>query len=160
MTARPRISQAYGANDLDGMREMMTHPCCLIGLADSGAHVGAQTDSCNATFLMSYWVRDREKLTGRAGIELERAVYLHTKEPARICGLEVRKTPSWPRSWANFSLLQLYSYRNAWANLHLLGQLNTVLAPGPRHARGRHEGRRQRDGHGEAAHRGVDEGIL
>jgi hypothetical protein len=25
----------------------------------------------------------------------------------------VKKTPSWPRSWANFSLLQLYSRRNA-----------------------------------------------
>jgi hypothetical protein len=35
---------------------------------------------------------------------------------------EVRKTPSWPRSWANFSLLHLYSHRNAWANLHLLHQ--------------------------------------
>ena len=86
------INTAYGANDLDGMREMMTHPCCLIGLADSGAHVGAQTDSCNATYLMSYWVRDRARLTGRTGIELEQAVYLHTKEPARICGLEDRGT--------------------------------------------------------------------
>jgi hypothetical protein len=28
----------------------------------------------------------------------------------------VRKTPSWPRSWANFSLLSLYSHWNAWAN--------------------------------------------
>ena len=43
---------------------------------------------------------------------------------------EVSKTPSWPRSWANFSLLQLYSHRNAWANLHLLGQPNTFLAGG------------------------------
>jgi hypothetical protein len=43
---------------------------------------------------------------------------------------EVRKTPSWPRSWANFSLLELYSHRNAWANLHLLGQPNTFLAGG------------------------------
>jgi hypothetical protein len=34
---------------------------------------------------------------------------------------KVRKTPSLPRSWANFSLLQLYSYRNARANLHILG---------------------------------------
>ena len=34
---------------------------------------------------------------------------------------QVRKSPSWPRSWANFSLLQLCSHRNAWANLHLLG---------------------------------------
>jgi hypothetical protein len=43
----------------------------------------------------------------------------------------VRKTPSWPRSWANFCLLSLYSaysHRNAWANLHLLGQPNTFLA--------------------------------
>ena len=41
---------------------------------------------------------------------------------------QVRKTPSWPRSWANFSLLWLCSYWNAWANLHLLGQPNTFLA--------------------------------
>jgi hypothetical protein len=41
---------------------------------------------------------------------------------------QVRKTPSWPRSWANFSLLQLYSHRNAWANLHSLCQPNTFLA--------------------------------
>jgi hypothetical protein len=41
---------------------------------------------------------------------------------------KVRKTPSWPRSWANFSHSQLHSHRNAWANLHLLGQPNTVLA--------------------------------
>jgi hypothetical protein len=40
----------------------------------------------------------------------------------------VRKTPGWPRSWASFSLLQLYSHRDAWANLHLLGQPNTFLA--------------------------------
>ena len=38
---------------------------------------------------------------------------------------QVRKMPSWPRSWANSSLLQLYSHRNAWANSHLLGQPNT-----------------------------------
>ena len=40
----------------------------------------------------------------------------------------VRKIPSWPRSWANFSLLQLYFHRNAWANFHLSGQPNTFLA--------------------------------
>jgi hypothetical protein len=43
---------------------------------------------------------------------------------------KVRTTPSWPRSWANFSLLWLYSHRNAWANLHLLVQPNTLLAAG------------------------------
>jgi hypothetical protein len=41
---------------------------------------------------------------------------------------QVRTTPSWPRSWANFSLLWLYSDRNTWANLRLLGQPNSFLA--------------------------------
>jgi hypothetical protein len=41
---------------------------------------------------------------------------------------QVRKTPSWPRSWANFSLLQLCFHSNAWANLHVLGQPDTLLA--------------------------------
>jgi hypothetical protein len=43
-------------------------------------------------------------------------------------GLQVRQTPSWPRSWANFSHLQLYYHRHAWANLHLLDQPNNLLA--------------------------------
>jgi hypothetical protein len=41
---------------------------------------------------------------------------------------QVRKTPSWARSWANFSRLQLCSHRNAWDNFRLLGQPNTLLA--------------------------------
>ena len=44
---------------------------------------------------------------------------------------KVSKTPTrWPRSWANFSLLSLHFHRNAWANLHVLGQPNTFLAQG------------------------------
>ena len=38
---------------------------------------------------------------------------------------KVRKTPSWPRSWANSSLFPLCSHRNAWANRHLLGRPKT-----------------------------------
>ena len=41
---------------------------------------------------------------------------------------QVRQTPSWPRIWANFSLLWLYSHRTARANSHLMGQPNTFLA--------------------------------
>ena len=41
---------------------------------------------------------------------------------------KVRKAPSWPRSWANSSLLWVYSHRNAWSNLQFLGQSNTCLA--------------------------------
>jgi hypothetical protein len=43
---------------------------------------------------------------------------------------KVRKPPSWPRSWPNFSLRLLCSHRNVWANLYLLGQPNTFLAQG------------------------------
>jgi hypothetical protein len=69
---------------------------------------------------------------------LERDVLLRRlPEPLGICRADrelwrggVRKTPSWPRSWANFSPLQLCSYKNAWANLHILGQTNAFLARG------------------------------
>ena len=43
--------------------------------------------------------------------------------------IQVRKTPRWPRSWANFRFLSLYSHRSAWANLHLLGQPEILPAP-------------------------------
>jgi hypothetical protein len=42
----------------------------------------------------------------------------------------VRKPPSWPRSWTNFSLFLLHARRNARANLHFLGQPNSLLASG------------------------------
>ena len=51
-------------------------------------------------------------------------------QPAKdaVMTIQVRKTPSWPRSWASFSLLSLYSHRNSRANLHCLGQPHTFLA--------------------------------
>jgi hypothetical protein len=58
-----------------------------------------------------------------------------TRAEGRRLRREVRKMPSWPRSRANFSLLQLYSHRNTRANLHLLGQPNTFLARGARGGR-------------------------
>jgi hypothetical protein len=45
-------------------------------------------------------------------------------------GRRSEKDPKLAQIWANFSLLSLYSHRNAWANLHLLGQPNTLLARG------------------------------
>jgi serine/threonine protein kinase len=51
------------------------------------------------------------------------------KAPAEAISLvHVRETPSWPRSWANSSLLQLYPHRNAQANPHILGRPNTFRA--------------------------------
>ena len=61
---------------------------------------------------------------------LVRAYTEANHDARRLHAALVRKTPSWPRSWANFSFLPLYSHRNVWANLHLLGQPNTFLADG------------------------------
>eukprot|EP01043_Picozoa_sp_COSAG02_P001694 COSAG02_NODE_36_length_48934_cov_144.851029_19_plen_560_part_00 len=77
----------YTEGNLDGCREMLLHPCTVPGLADTGAHVGSMQDAMNATYLLSYWVRDRERLTGRPGIPLETAVKLHTWDAAEVCGM-------------------------------------------------------------------------
>jgi hypothetical protein len=47
-----------------------------------------------------------------------RELYREQRELSLMAARQVRKTPSWPRSWANFSLLYLYSHGNAWVNLH------------------------------------------
>ena len=38
---------------------------------------------------------------------------------AGVTGAQVRKPPSWPRSWANSSPLSLHSHRDARGNSHL-----------------------------------------
>ena len=77
--------------------------------------------------------------------------------------LQVTKTPSWPRSWANFSLSQLCSHRTARASLHKSSRPNTSLAPGapapqPAGAIGRGH-RRRRAGRGRGGRRQGDAAI-
>ena len=67
---------------------------------------------------------------GQSGGAFRRDSIAGDASPRRGSIAQVRKTPSWPRSWANFSILSLYSHVSAWANLHILGQPNTFLAPG------------------------------
>jgi hypothetical protein len=70
--------------------------------------------SCEPIINVSRYKTRRQKLT----------FVLSLDTPAKV-----RKTPSWPsRSWANSSLLDLYSRTNVWANLRLVGQPNTFLA--------------------------------
>ena len=69
-----------------------------------------------------------EALLDTAG-ELQRSVLLLQVGVINLSHtLIVRKTPSWPRSWPNSSLFSLYSRRDGWANLLLLGQHNTFVA--------------------------------
>ena len=53
-------------------------------------------------------------------VDNEQFRFGHALKPEKT-GAKVRRTPSWPRSWANSSPLWLHSRRSAWANLHRLG---------------------------------------
>ena len=54
----PFLNQSLAAVD-----EMLHHPTVMLGLGDSGAHVGQIMDASLPTFFLSHWVRDRASLT-------------------------------------------------------------------------------------------------
>lgn len=71
---------------LDAAHEMLTHPDCVPGLGDGGAHYGAICDASYSTFLLTHWVRDaKEKRIG-----LAQAVHMLAAKSARAVGLEGR----------------------------------------------------------------------
>ncbi|KNZ33973.1 MAG: amidohydrolase [Methylibium sp. NZG] len=76
----------YNAGSLDTVREMLTHPRALCSLSDAGAHVGTICDASFSTFMLTHWVRDREK----DRLPLERAVEMLTRRNARYLGLADR----------------------------------------------------------------------
>ena len=49
--------------NLDPSAELLTHPDSVLGLGDGGAHVDLICDAGYPSFLLSYWVRDRERGT-------------------------------------------------------------------------------------------------
>jgi hypothetical protein len=63
------------------------------------------------------------------GIGIKKFVFINLTIVCKI-NTKVRKIPSRRRSRTNFSLLQLYAHKNAWANFHILSQPNTLLAEG------------------------------
>jgi len=69
---------------MDAVDEMLGHPAILLGLGDSGAHVGLIMDASLPTFFLSYWVRDRGKFT------LEDGVRRLTSDTAGVFGLQDR----------------------------------------------------------------------
>ncbi|MCA9503806.1 MAG: amidohydrolase family protein [Spirochaetaceae bacterium] len=77
----------YHEGDLSATREMLAHPCSLLGLGDGGAHVGLLCDASVPTFLLAHWTRDRSR---GPGFPLEWMVHRLTDEPARLLGLHDR----------------------------------------------------------------------
>jgi N-acyl-D-aspartate/D-glutamate deacylase len=76
----------YADGSLDTVREMLTDPATVMGVADGGAHVGIICDASQPTFLLSYWGRDRRQ--GR--LPLETLVRKHSRDTARCYGLTDR----------------------------------------------------------------------
>jgi N-acyl-D-aspartate/D-glutamate deacylase len=77
-----RFRSTLANNDPDAIAWLLQREGCLLGLADSGAHVSQLCDACLPTDLLGNWVREQEV------IGLERAVHKLTGEPAHVFGLD------------------------------------------------------------------------
>ncbi len=74
----------YANADFEPLREMLGHPRALLSLSDGGAHCGLICDASSPTYMLSYWVRDRER---GPRLPLEFAVRLQTRATAEAYGL-------------------------------------------------------------------------
>ncbi len=77
----------YADGTFDPIREMVTHPQTVVGLSDGGAHCGLICDVSAPTYLLSHWVRDRQR---GERVPLEWAVAAQTRRTAELYGLEDR----------------------------------------------------------------------
>jgi N-acyl-D-amino-acid deacylase len=75
--------------DHEVLREMMEHPRSVLGLSDGGAHCGLICDVSFPTYLLTHWVRDRDR---GPRLPLERAVQMQTAQTAAAYGLTDRGT--------------------------------------------------------------------
>jgi N-acyl-D-amino-acid deacylase len=69
---------------LSAVEVMLDDPLVTLGLADAGAHVGQILDASQPTFLLSYWIRQRQRWT------LEEGIRRLTSDTADLFGLSGR----------------------------------------------------------------------
>jgi N-acyl-D-aspartate/D-glutamate deacylase len=77
----------YADVNFDPIREMLLHPRTVLGLSDGGAHCGLICDAGTPTFLLTHWVRDRNR---GDRLPLEYMVRLQTKNTAEFYDLHDR----------------------------------------------------------------------
>lgn len=70
--------------EMDAVGEMLARPEMLLGLADSGAHVGQICDTSFTTFFLNYWVGER------GAFSVEEGIAKLTSEPAEFFGIHER----------------------------------------------------------------------
>lgn len=81
----PFFNYSYG--DLSMTYEAHRHPHTRLGLSDAGAHCGAICDGGMPTFMLTHWVRDRER---GPRFDLEFMVHRQTRQTAEFYGLRDR----------------------------------------------------------------------
>ncbi len=74
----------YSDGDFAPIREMLLHPQAVLGLSDGGAHCGIICDASMPTFMLTHWVRDRQR---GERLPLEHVVRMQTTNTARLFGL-------------------------------------------------------------------------
>jgi len=79
----------FTAGDLDVVREMNLAPGTLPGLSDGGAHCGVICDASFPTYMLTHWVRDRQR---GERLPLEYVVQRQCRDTARHVGLHDRGT--------------------------------------------------------------------
>jgi N-acyl-D-amino-acid deacylase len=75
---------AYKSYSFDSILPQLTNPNTVLSLSDGGAHCGVICDASMPTYLLTHWVRDRDR-GGR--IPLEMAVKRQTHDTAQLYGL-------------------------------------------------------------------------
>jgi N-acyl-D-amino-acid deacylase len=65
---RALFSFPFLNQSLEAVDQLLHHPTVMLGLGDSGAHVGQIMDASLPTFFLSHWVRDRRVFTLEDGI--------------------------------------------------------------------------------------------
>ncbi len=83
------LAAGYTQGNLDAVREMITHPATVVGLADAGAHVKLICDGSSPSTQLTHWTRDRVR--GET-IPLEYMVEQQTGRTAALYGFTDRGT--------------------------------------------------------------------
>ncbi len=76
----------YADGNLDFLEDLQQADNCVNSLSDGGAHCGTICDAATPTFMLEYWVRDRNK--GR--ISLANAIKRQSRDTALLYGLKDR----------------------------------------------------------------------
>lgn len=93
---------AYKNYSFDAILPQLTNPNTVLSLSDGGAHCGVICDASMPTYLLTHWVRDRDR-GGR--IPLEMAVKRQTHDTAKLYGLSDRGTLA-PGMKADINLIE------------------------------------------------------